>query len=85
VQAIAYRNSLSSTLAGQRPQEVVAIPSGPFTGFGMPYEIQRRQLVHTVTLSITCGAVPDENLGTVLLKSFSSDAQAPGISVTMWS
>jgi hypothetical protein len=84
VETIAYGNSLTSSFAGQRPQNIVAIPSSPLTGFGVPHEIQRRHLAHKVTLSITSGVVPDEDFGTSLSMSFSSDAQPRGISVTIW-
>jgi hypothetical protein len=84
VETIANGHRLSSTFAGQWPQEVVTIPSSPLTGFGVPDEIQSRHLVHKVTLSITSRALPDENLGMVMSMSFSSDAQPQGISVTMW-
>lgn len=58
MQAIAQRHGLSTTLSRKRAKKVVTIPASSFTGFGVTDEVQRCQLVHTVTLALAEDHIP---------------------------
>lgn len=52
MQAFAQRHCLSPTLSRQGAQKIVAVPARPFASFGMTNEIQRRRVLHRVTLAL---------------------------------